>query len=179
LKKHKIDTHNPSKHSIKEEKCEICQYAAKDVEDLKKHKAETHIPNSSSETDRSEGNFTCNQCDFSSDCASDLNNHNMTEHEDDGHFQLNYKCGRCDFAANLRKLLKNHMKEKHTQMTIYLCEICKFEASTTTDYQNHMEDVHSQKKRKAKDNKDFECDQCSEKFVTFDTAAQRRSSYTG
>ena len=175
MKKHKIDTHNPSKHSIKEEKCEICQYAAKDVEDLKKHKAETHIPNSSSETDRSEGNFTtCNQCDFSSDSASDLNNHNMTEHEDDGHFQLNYKCGRCDFAANLRKLLKNHMKEKHTQMTIYLCEICKFEASTTTDYQNHMEDIHSQKKRKAKDNKDFECDQCSEKFVTFDHLWQHK-----
>ena len=46
----------------------------------------------------------CNQCDYTSSCASNLRRHLKT------HIGMSHKCNQCDYASSYASDLRRHMK---------------------------------------------------------------------
>ena len=97
-------------------------------------------------------NFTCKQCDHTTDQSESLMKH-LKSHRD-----IKYKCTRCEFISN-KYHLKSHIKAKHTEQR-YDCTECEFSTPYKKDLWRHFNKKHGS---------NFiylQCDQCFYKTDT-------------
>ena len=79
-------------------------------------------------------NFTCKQCDHTTDQSESLMKH-LKSHRD-----IKYKCTRCEFISN-KYHLKSHIKAKHTEQR-YDCTECEFSTPYKKDLWRHFNKKH-------------------------------------
>ena len=80
----------------------------------------------------------CDQCDFVSKTAKDLEEHKLAIH-----LQRKIDCSKCDFTTSWLRDYKKHMKTIHfvrkERTVTYFCEQCKYSTKSKSHLSRHME----------------------------------------
>ena len=116
-------------------RCPICR------EKISKLDKESHVS-----AHAVDGNFKCDQCDFSTKFPQKLRPHKLVEHEG-----VKYICEMCDYQGFRLCDLVIHKKKEHTDEK-HICQKCGFGAKTKHSLAIHVFHKHT------KDPTNFKCD---------------------
>ena len=156
--KNQIDEHVKLMHQADKNEevrfvCIICQHEFSVVDDYERHVQMHERVNDKDEKNRDnvnldnkENNYSCKQCDFSTDKDQCLKVHIQTNHQltkVDVNFinRKKIKCESCDYECKLNIQMKKHVKEKHSPS--YTCNLCDFSAEFIGEIWNHKLDKHA------------------------------------
>ena len=112
--------------------------------------AEVLISNISGSYKGEDGNFKCQECEYTS-----VRLGNVRKHWKEVHISstIIFKCQECNFRAKRKAHLKAHITTKH-QGVRYDCNFCDFQTAYTKALRRHRETKHNNGERP------FICEQC-------------------
>jgi len=129
--------------------CDMCEYRCSGPSKLALHMGAKHGINGEL--------FYCDQCDFTSNYITSVNNHKKWKH--DGEV---YSCSYCDFTTRFKQFLQNHIDNKHLGIK-HNCDECDYAGASAQCLISHKNSQHLGIK--------YPCDQCDYK------ASQQGSLY--
>ncbi|XP_041433227.1 zinc finger protein 142 isoform X2 [Xenopus laevis] len=145
--------------------CHLCQYAAKDRQQLVHHYIEEHetlaLPGSEQEL----GLLCCPFCSFS--CRHQL----VYDHHVKGHGGIRvYKCSDCDYTTKNKQKITWHSRI-HTGEKPYKCHLCSYACADPSRLKYHMR-IH-------KDEKKYLCPECGYKCKWVNQLKYHMTKHTG
>ena len=125
-----------NKHTIY--RCEICNHAAKNKQELSNHKKKEHKVKHTIK-------YNCHECDFETESRETIQDHKKEAHMsvDISKSDVIYKCEECDFEISKRMDMKNHKRNKHNS-SVYQCDECPFRDGDKSKMDNHKSSIHNQ-----------------------------------
>ena len=91
----------------------------------------------------SDGNFSCDQCDFKSTAK-----YNVKRHVANKHRKIRFPCDKCDKAYTDKGGLRKHVANTHDKESlpkeglIHHCVQCDYTSSNKGNLKRHQESVH-------------------------------------
>lgn len=146
IKEEKVFTSAPKK-KIKIKSKKARKKEKKKIKEKKPIKLKTNEPNS-------DGEFSCEKCEYKGKKKSNLSEHVRRMHGDP------LSCGICEKVFGLRKDLARHRKQVHTDPS-HFCEICGKLYKFRRAYNDHMQ-IHKDDYVKP----NFPCEICGKTFST-------------
>ena len=129
--------------------CDMCEYRCSGPSKLAIHMGAKHGINREV--------FYCDQCDFTSNYITSVNNHKKWKHEGEV-----FRCDYCEFTSRFKQFLQNHIDNKHLGIK-HNCDECDYAGASAQCLVSHKNSQHLGIK--------YPCDQCDYK------ASQQGSLY--
>ncbi|XP_040297194.1 zinc finger protein 142 [Bufo bufo] len=145
--------------------CQLCQYAAKDRQQLINHYAEEHESTALPGGEADEGLLRCPFCSFS--CRHQL----VYDHHVKGHGATRvYKCSDCKYSTRNKQKITWHSRV-HTGEKPYKCHLCTYACADPSRLKYHMR-IH-------KDEKNYLCPECGYKCKWVNQLKYHMTKHTG
>ncbi|KAE8581340.1 hypothetical protein XENTR_v10024754 [Xenopus tropicalis] len=145
--------------------CHLCQYAAKDRQQLVHHYAEEHETPAVPGAEQEMGLLCCPFCSFS--CRHQL----VYDHHVKGHGGIRvYKCSDCEYTTKNKQKITWHSRI-HTGEKPYKCHLCSYACADPSRLKYHMR-IH-------KDEKKYLCPECGYKCKWVNQLKYHMTKHTG
>lgn len=102
--------------------CVVCDYKAKDQNDLDQHNSTIHYYRNL----QTESEFPCLFCNYEGRTKTELKTHYYKIHSKDKLF----KCHLCQFRTGFQDQLSSHIRSIHTGEKPFACKICEFKSAS-------------------------------------------------
>ena len=160
--KNKLSDHVKAVHAnIKQYKCDVCDRAFGQKENLNRHKLILH---SRENLQKNKGNV-CQQCGKGFTSKSFLR-----VHVEGVHLKVKkHKCEDCDSSFSIRSELVVHKRAVHLKLKPHPCHDCDAAFARGTHLKRHIANVHLRVKN-------FKCDECEKMFFRKDHLKVHRES---
>ncbi|XP_075037136.1 zinc finger protein 142 [Mixophyes fleayi] len=146
-------------------RCQQCQYAAKDRQQLVNHYAEQHETSALPDAEGEEVPLHCPFCTFS--CRHQL----VYDHHVKGHGATRvYKCSDCEYSTRNKQKITWHSRI-HTGEKPYKCHLCTYACADPSRLKYHMR-IH-------KDEKNYLCPECGYKCKWVNQLKYHMTKHTG
>ena len=126
--------------------CKKCDKKYMTVEQLEEHITNVHKVSPSNLADGLE--YTCNNCDFSSENIINMKNHVEVHIENISSVgqtkQAEYNCHNCNFKSGNVHKMRSHVKLHEQKVK---CQLCNYESKDATEFIEHAVKNHSYQAR--------------------------------
>lgn len=102
--------------------CVVCDYKAKDQNDLDQHNSTIHYYRNL----QTESEFPCLFCNYEGRTKTELKTHYYKIHSKDKLF----KCHLCQFRTGFQDQLSSHIRSIHTGEKPFECKVCEFRSAS-------------------------------------------------